>query len=44
MDAIRAFAGDHPDKAVVEPGAIAALADYDPTVRHYDVVEHVTAE
>ena len=39
MDAIRAFAGDTPDEAVVEPGAIAALTDYDDFVRHYEVVE-----
>jgi len=36
--AIQAFAGDTPDRAVVEPAAIAALVDYDKTVRHYDVV------
>ena len=39
MDAIRAFAGPDPSKAVVEPGAVAALTDYDPTVQHYEVVE-----
>jgi len=41
LDAIPAFAGDEPEKAVVEPGAVAALADYDDFVRHYEVVEHV---
>jgi heme-degrading monooxygenase HmoA len=39
MDAIRAFAGAEVDKAVVEPGAVAALIDFDPHVRHYEVVE-----
>jgi heme-degrading monooxygenase HmoA len=39
MDAIRAFAGDDVGKAVVEPDAVAALADFDRTVRHYDVVQ-----
>jgi len=41
IDAIRAFAGPEPSKAVVEPGAVAALSDYDPTVQHYEVVEEV---
>src|SRR5262245_47379321 len=39
MDAVRAFAGADVDKAVVEPGARAALADYDLDVKHYDVLE-----
>jgi len=39
IDAVRAFAGADMDKAVVEPGARAALADYDFHVRHYDVLE-----
>jgi heme-degrading monooxygenase HmoA len=38
MDAIRAFAGDEPGRAVVEPEARAALASFDREVRHYDVV------
>ena len=29
MDAIRGFAGDDPARAVVEPGAVAALIDFD---------------
>lgn len=39
LEAIRAFAGDEIGKAVVEPGAVAALIDYDATVQHYDVIE-----
>jgi heme-degrading monooxygenase HmoA len=39
MDAIRAFAGPSPDKAVVEPGAVAALSDFDDRVQHYLVIE-----
>jgi heme-degrading monooxygenase HmoA len=39
IEAIRAFAGGAPDKAVVEPGAVAALIDFDDTVRHYEMVE-----
>jgi heme-degrading monooxygenase HmoA len=41
MDAIRAFAGADAEKAVVEPGAVAALVEFDAFVRHYDVVEEV---
>jgi heme-degrading monooxygenase HmoA len=39
MDAIRAFAGPDVETAVVEPEAAAALADYDPKVRHYEVLQ-----
>ena len=39
MDAIRRFAGNDPDRAVVEPEARAVLAEYDDFVRHYEVVE-----
>lgn len=38
MDAIRAFAGEDPSRAVVEPEAVAALVSYDRTVSHYTVV------
>jgi heme-degrading monooxygenase HmoA len=41
MDAVRAFAGPPAEMAVVEPGAIAALDDFDATVRHYEVIEEV---
>jgi heme-degrading monooxygenase HmoA len=41
MDAIRAFAGIDVETAVVEPGAVAALIEFDSRVRHYDVVEDV---
>jgi hypothetical protein len=41
MDAVRAFAGLDVDKAVVEPGAVAALVEFDRGVRHYEVVEDV---
>jgi heme-degrading monooxygenase HmoA len=39
LDAIRAFAGDEIGRSVVEPGAVAALIDFDATVQHYDVIE-----
>lgn len=43
MEAVRGFAGEEPEKAVVEPGAIALLMDYDRTVRHYDVLDIVSS-
>jgi heme-degrading monooxygenase HmoA len=39
IDAIRDFAGSEIDKAVVEPGAVAALIDFDVRVQHYEVLE-----
>ena len=41
MDAIRGFAGADPDKAVVEPGAMAALVEFERAVHHYVVIEEV---
>jgi heme-degrading monooxygenase HmoA len=38
MDAIRAFAGDDPSRAVVEPEAQAALLRFDTEVTHYQVL------
>jgi heme-degrading monooxygenase HmoA len=38
MDAVRAFAGPDPDRAIIEPAARAILAQFDASVRHYDVV------
>jgi heme-degrading monooxygenase HmoA len=38
MEAIRRFAGDRPEHAVVEPEARAVLAEFDDFVRHYEVV------
>ena len=37
MDAIKAFAGPKPERAVVEPGAKAVLAEYDDVASHYEV-------
>ena len=39
IDAIRTFAGGDLGRAVVEPGGVAALIDFDAHVRHYDVIE-----
>jgi heme-degrading monooxygenase HmoA len=44
IEAIRAFAGADAGKAVVEPEAEAALVDFDPTVRHYEVVEEAVGK
>lgn len=41
MDAIRAFAGNDVDKAVVAPEAAAVLVEYDRLVSHYEVVHDV---
>ena len=38
MDAIRIFAGPHPERAVVEPAAAAMLLRFDETVDHYEVL------
>ena len=37
LDAIRAFAGDELDRAVVAPEAAALLTQFDRRVRHYEV-------
>jgi heme-degrading monooxygenase HmoA len=38
FDAIRAFAGHHEERAVVEPDVRAALERFDETVKHYVLV------
>jgi len=42
MDAVKAFAGPNPDRAVVEPGAKAVLAEYDDFASHYEVTIEAT--
>ncbi|MEI7872301.1 MAG: antibiotic biosynthesis monooxygenase [Alphaproteobacteria bacterium] len=37
LDAIRAFAGDAVETAIVEPQARAALSSFDSFARHYEV-------
>jgi hypothetical protein len=44
LEAVRGSAGDGIGKTVVEPGAVAALADFDATVRHSDVIEDTAPE
>lgn len=43
IEAIQAFAGNRIAHAVVEPGAAAALTEFDTTVQHYEVIEDVPA-
>lgn len=38
LEAIRAFAGDDLERAVVEPAARAVLSRFDERCRHYEVV------
>jgi heme-degrading monooxygenase HmoA len=38
LDAIRAFAGENPEKAKYYPEDEAFLLEYEPTVVHYEVV------
>jgi len=37
MDAVKGFAVDDINKAVVEPQAIAVLKEYEHTVRHFEI-------
>jgi len=39
MDAVRAFAGDDPTRAMVEPEAVAVLSHFDRIVRHYEIMD-----
>ena len=41
MNVIRVFAGNDVDRAVVEPGAVAALVDFNDRVQHYEVIENI---
>jgi heme-degrading monooxygenase HmoA len=38
LDAIKAFAGEDYDQAVILPEALAVLAAYEPTASHYEIV------
>jgi hypothetical protein len=41
MEAIKAFAGEDPARAVVDARAAAMLRDFDATVQHFDVIEEI---
>jgi heme-degrading monooxygenase HmoA len=43
VDAIKSFAGENYETAVVEPGAVAALASFDRHVTHYQVLTEASA-
>lgn len=43
MDAVRRFAGNEPEKAVVDPAARAVLTDFDESVTHFEIVERAPA-
>ena len=43
VTAIRAFAGEPPDRAVVEPEARAVLVQYDTHVQHFELVQESSA-
>lgn len=38
MQAVRQFAGENPDRAVVEPEARGILANFDDFVRHFEII------
>jgi heme-degrading monooxygenase HmoA len=44
MDAIRRFAGEDPERAVVDPDAAAVLRTFDSRVTHDEVLERVEPE
>jgi heme-degrading monooxygenase HmoA len=44
LESIRSFARTDIDRAVVEPGAVAALVEFDARVNHYEIVEEVVAQ
>lgn len=43
MDAVRAFAGENPDRSVYYPEDENYLLEMEPLVRHYDVADALTA-
>ena len=42
MDAVRAFAGENPDRSVYYPEDERYLLQMEPLVRHYNVAEQIT--
>ena len=44
LGAVRAFAGDDIDRAVVEPEAAAILLSFDKRVHHYEIAEETRIE
>jgi heme-degrading monooxygenase HmoA len=44
MDAVRAFAGENPDRSVYYPEDEQYLLQMEPLVRHYEVTEQIAPE
>jgi uncharacterized protein YciI/heme-degrading monooxygenase HmoA len=44
MGAVRKFAGEAPEKAVVEPEARAVLTSFDESVVHFEIIDHEMIE
>jgi heme-degrading monooxygenase HmoA len=44
MDAVRAFAGENPDRSVYYPEDEQYLLQMEPLVRHYDVAEQIAPD
>jgi heme-degrading monooxygenase HmoA len=44
MDAVRAFAGENPDRSVYYPEDDQYLLQMEPLVRHYDISEEIPPE
>lgn len=44
MDAVRAFAGENPDRSVYYPEDDQYLLQMEPLVRHYEVSEQIASE
>jgi len=44
MDAVRAFAGENPERSVYYPEDDQYLLQMEPLVRHYDVSEQISAD
>jgi heme-degrading monooxygenase HmoA len=44
MDAVRAFAGENPERSVYYPEDDQYLLQMEPLVRHYDVAEEIAAD
>jgi len=44
MDAVRAFAGENPERSVYYPEDDQFLLQMEPLVRHYEVAEEIPAE
>lgn len=44
LTAVREFAGDQIERAVIEPAALKVLSEFDTVVRHYDMVHRTQVE